>query len=124
MKKIETLQKETLSKGQSSPGIARHIAFKGEDFQVIRSRIDPGTASGWHHHQDYDVYGYVVSGTVRLEAGSDGKDDVSLGPGDFFYLPAHTIHREVNPSADKEQELILFLRGAGSMVANVEGLSR
>lgn len=121
MHKIEALQKDKLQKGSSSPGISRHIAFKGEDFQIIRSRIDPGTVSGWHHHQDYEVYGYVVSGTVHLETGRDGKDGTSLGPGDFFHVPAHTIHREVNPSAEKEQEVILFLRGTGLMVVNVDG---
>jgi quercetin dioxygenase-like cupin family protein len=124
MHKIEALSKEKLPTGLSSPGIARHVAFKGEDFQVIRSRIDPGTVSGWHHHNDYEVYGYVVSGAIRLEAGPDGRDVTSLGPGDFFHVPARTVHREANPSAEKGQEVILFLRGTGAMVVNVEGPDR
>jgi uncharacterized RmlC-like cupin family protein len=36
-------------------------------------------------------------------------DAISLGPGDFFHVPAHTVHREVNPSADKGREAGLII---------------
>lgn len=121
MPKIQVLSKSALSEAPSTSGITRHFAFKGEEFLVVRSHGDPGIASGWHHHGDYDVYGYVVSGSVRFESGPGGRDAVSVGPGDFFNVPAHTVHRDVNPSADEGQEVILFLRGNGPMVVNVEG---
>jgi len=121
MPKIQALQKEALSEAPSSPGITRHFAFKGEGFLVVRASTKPGTVSGWHHHGDYDVYGYVVSGSVRFENGPGGRDVVSVGSGDFFHVPPHTVHRDVNPSSDKGQEVILFLRGIGPMVVNVEG---
>jgi quercetin dioxygenase-like cupin family protein len=119
--KIETLKKDALPAGPSSPGITRHIAFQGEGFRVLRSRGAPGTISGWHHHQDYEIYGYVASGSVRFETGPEGKDVVLLEAGDFFHVPARTVHREINPSADAEQEFVLFLQGTGPMVANVSG---
>ncbi len=118
---ITALSKNALSPGRSTPGITRHLAFKGEGYQVVRSRVAPGVASGWHHHGDYDVYGYIVSGTVRFENGPGGKDAVNVGPGDFFHVPAHRVHRDVNPSASEGQEVLLFLQGHGPMVVNVDG---
>ena len=121
MPKIEALKAGVLPEAQSTPGITRHLAFKSEDRLVVRSRVDPGKVSGWHHHGDYDVYGYLVSGSVRFENGPGGKETVSLGRGDFFHVPPHTVHREINPSADEGQEVILFLSGTGQLVVNVEG---
>ena len=121
MAKIRTLEKDTLSEAPGSPGIVRHLAFEGEGFMVVRSRVDSGVVSGWHHHGDYDIYGYIVSGSVRFEHGPGGRDAISVGPGDFFHVPARTVHRDVNPSGSEGQEVILFLRGGGPMVVNVEG---
>jgi uncharacterized RmlC-like cupin family protein len=88
---------------------------------IVRACTEPGVRSGWHHHGDYDVYGYLVSGVVRFEEGPGEADAVSVGPGDFFHVPARTVHRDVNPSASDGQEAILFLRGTGPMVVNVDG---
>jgi uncharacterized RmlC-like cupin family protein len=88
---------------------------------VVRSRIEPGVVSGWLHHGDYDIYGYIVSGSARFENGPGGRDAISVGPGDYFYVPPRTVHRDVNPSGTEDQEVILFLRGSGLMVVNVEG---
>ena len=121
MAEIQSLEKDTLSEAPGSPGITRHLAFRGEGFMVVRSRVEPGVVSGWHHHGEYDVYGYMVSGSVRFENGPGGRDAISVGSGDFFHVPARRVHRDVNPSGTEGQEVILFLRGSGPMVVNVEG---
>ncbi len=121
MAEIRGLEKEALSEAPGSSGITRHLAFRGEDFLVVRSRVDASVVSGWHHHGDYDVYGYTVSGSARFEHGPGGRDATSIEPGDFFHVPARTVHRDVNPPGTKSQEVILFLRGSGPMVVNVEG---
>jgi quercetin dioxygenase-like cupin family protein len=121
MAKIRGLEHDTLSEAPGSPGISRHLAFNGDDFLVVRSRVEPGIVSGWHHHGDLNVYGYIVSGTARFENGPGGRDATSVGPGDFFHVPARTVHRDVNPSGNESQEVILFLRGSGPMVVNVKG---
>jgi uncharacterized RmlC-like cupin family protein len=121
MAKIRALHKDALSEAPGSPGISRHLAFRGEGFMVVRSRVDPGVVSGWHHHGDHDIYGYVVSGSVRFESGPGGKDAICVDPGDFFRVPPLTVHRDVNPSETEGQEVILFLRGSGPMVVNVDG---
>ena len=119
--KIRTLGKDVLSEAPASPGISRHLAFRGEDFVIVRSRVQPGVVSGWHHHGDYDLFGYIVSGSLRVEYGPDGRDGTSIGAGDFIHIPAGTVHRDVTPSGSEGQEVILFLRGSGPMVVNVEG---
>jgi uncharacterized RmlC-like cupin family protein len=121
MSKIHALRSDALSEAPSSPGITRHLAFKGDGNLVVRARTTPGAISGWHHHGDYDVYGYLASGSARFESGPAGQDAVSLGRGDFFHVPPHTVHREVNPSPDEGQEVILFLCGTGPLVVNVDG---
>ena len=111
MSKIEALHADALSETPASPGISRHLAFKAENYRVLRSRSDPGTVSGWHHHGDYDVYGYVASGSARLE-GKDGDNNViSLKQGDFlmFHLTPSTgrliLHQK------KETSLFCFSVG-------------
>ena len=92
MSKIQALPKNALTEIPSSQGISRHLAFKGEDFLVVRARSEPETTSGWHHHGDYDVYGYLVSGSARFESNDGKKDAISLRPGDFFHVLHHTVH--------------------------------
>ena len=121
MSKIQALKADALSETPASPGIARHLAFKDEGSKVLRSQTQPGTISGLHHHGDHEVYGYVVSGTVRLENRSDKENVILIGPGDFLHVPHHTIHREINPSSSEENDVILFLRGNGEVVFNVNG---
>jgi uncharacterized RmlC-like cupin family protein len=121
MSKIQALKADALSEAPSTPGITRNLAFKGEEKVVLRVRTIPKTISGWHHHGDHEVCGYVVSGSARFESGPGGKDAVSVGPGDFFRVPPHTVHREINPSADEGQEMVLFLNGSGPLVVNVDG---
>lgn len=120
MSKIEALPAATLSESPASPGIARHLAFKGEGYMVIRARSNPGVVSGWHHHGDYDVYGYVALGSARLEGKDEDDNVVSLQQGDFLHVPPHTVHREINPSSDEGNEVILFLCGSGPLVVNVD----
>lgn len=121
MGRIQALRGDNLQEGPASPGIVRHMAFRGDDIVVLRSRADPGVSSGWHHHGEFHVYGYMVSGTIHFESGPGGKDVTSVGEGDYFHVPPQTIHRDVNPSETEGQEVILFLQGEGDMVVNVDG---
>jgi uncharacterized RmlC-like cupin family protein len=121
MSGIQALKVDALSETPATAGISRHLAFEDEGSKVLRAQTEPGTVSGWHHHGHYEVYGYVVSGNARFENSSDEKNVVNLGPGDFFHVPSHTIHREINPSSDQGNDVILFLHGSGPLVVNVDG---
>ncbi|MFN2556500.1 MAG: cupin domain-containing protein [Nitriliruptorales bacterium] len=103
-----------------APGIERETAYAGNDRWAGLARTQPGMVSGWHHHDGWDTYAYVVSGKLRLEFGPDGSETVEAGPGDFVHVPAHTVHREGNPS-DQVADVIVFRVGDGEIVVEVDG---
>jgi mannose-6-phosphate isomerase-like protein (cupin superfamily) len=57
----------------------------------------------WHTHEDTDEFFLVHRGrlTIRLES----RDDVVLGPGEFFVVPRGTRHC---PVASEECEVVLL----------------
>jgi uncharacterized RmlC-like cupin family protein len=81
---------------------------------------DAGMVSGWHHHGDYESHIFVLSGALRMESGPGGGDVVDAGPGDFVFVPPHTVHREGNPTSD-ESTVIVVRAGSGEAVFNVDG---
>jgi quercetin dioxygenase-like cupin family protein len=103
-----------------TPGVLREIAFDTERATLMRARAEGGAASGWHHHGDRDVLGYVVRGRARFEFGPDGAESTEVEEGGFFHVPAGLVHRDVNPS-DEPQEIILSVVGEGPLVVNLDG---
>lgn len=123
MSKITALRHNDLSEAPATPGIRRFLAFEGDGFLIVHSHAEPGAISAWHHHGDHEVYGFIISGSERFEFGAAGREAVLVGPGDFFHIPPHIVHRDVNPSATDEQAALLFFRGSGPVVVNVDGPS-
>jgi uncharacterized RmlC-like cupin family protein len=84
-------------------------------------RAAPGTTSAWHHHGEYESSIYVLSGLFRLEFGPGGADAADAAPGDFLYVAAGAIHREVNPSAEVSSSVVVVRSGRGEPVFNLDG---
>ena len=103
-----------------TPGMVREAAFPDEGRWTGFVRTDPGMVSGWHHHDGWDTYAYVVTGRLRLEFGPDGAESVEAGPGDFLRVPGGMVHREGNPSGEVA-DVIVFRVGSGDVVVNVAG---
>jgi len=122
MPRIEVVHGTDLKKGESTPGIFRERAFESSTVLVSRTRLDRGAVSGWHHHGTHELYGFQVSGQLRLDYGPKGAEAAIVGPGDFFHIPPGLVHRDVNP--DREHGLIVvnILVGSGIRVVNVEGV--
>jgi uncharacterized RmlC-like cupin family protein len=80
----------------------------------------PGFSSGWHHHGDYDTYVYVIAGELKLDFGAAGKESCVAQAGEVAVIPKDTVHRESNPSAEK-QVLFAVRVGQGAPVINVDG---
>jgi mannose-6-phosphate isomerase-like protein (cupin superfamily) len=57
----------------------------------------------WHTHEDTDEFFFVRSG--RLTILLRGRDDVTLGPGEFFVVPKSVEHC---PRAEEECEILLL----------------
>jgi uncharacterized RmlC-like cupin family protein len=121
MPMIEVARKAELMAGLSTAGILREKAFEAEDILISRSTVAGGVVSDWHHHGKRDLYGFLISGHLRLEFGQNGKEAVELGPGDFFHIPPGMIHRDVNPSKQRKFQVAGILLGPGPAVVNVKG---
>ena len=106
--------------GAATPGVVREIAFDLPGITQMRARAEPNAATGWHHHGDRDVLGYVEHGTARFEFGPGGGRSVDVPEGGFFHVPAGLVHRDVNP-ADEPQVIVLAVVGDGPLVVNVAG---
>ncbi|MBB6626020.1 cupin domain-containing protein [Nocardioides sp. KIGAM211] len=101
-----------------TPGMQRTIAFEVPGLWAGRLETEPGSTSGWHHHDVNESSLYVVSGVVRLEfEGREGY--VEAGPGDFVHVPAHTVHRESNPGTDPAV-VVIARAGDGIPTVNVD----
>jgi uncharacterized RmlC-like cupin family protein len=100
--------------------MVRERAF-GEGIWAGVVRTAPNRPSGWHHHGDHESYFYVMEGQIRMEYGPGGSKEILAEPGDFVHVPAHTIHREVNPAEVEGAVILMRVGGAGPAVVNVDG---
>ncbi|MBI3858852.1 MAG: cupin domain-containing protein [Thaumarchaeota archaeon] len=119
---IEVVRGNGLRAGAASPGIQRHIAFETQQAIFSQSNIASGNVSVWHHHGSRELYGYLLSGELRLEFGKGGSKVSVISPGDFFRIPVGLVHRDVNSSAN-EAVVVSLLVGSGPAVVNVNGPS-
>jgi uncharacterized RmlC-like cupin family protein len=122
MPRIEVVHGPDLKKGETTPGILREKAFESSHVLVSRTRLDRGAVSGWHHHGTHDLYGFMVSGQLRLEYGPNGSEAAVVNPGDFFHVPPGVVHRDVNPDRAQGLVVVNILVGSGVPVVNVEGV--
>ena len=75
----------------------------------------------WHHHGDYELTIYVLSGALRMEFGPAGHEVIDAEPGDFLYVAPHAIHREGNPTDDKAT---LVVHGPGRAIPSPTWMDR
>ena len=118
--RIRVVGKGTLNAGPQTAGTVRAEALVTENLWFGEVHTEPRAVSGWHHHAEHATYGYVVSGGLRFEFGSEGRQSVEAVPGDFFIVEPHVVHREGNPSS-QEQVLVVMRIGSGPTVINVDG---
>jgi len=117
---IRAVEPGALREGAATPGVVREISFDLPGVTQMRARAAPHAATGWHHHGDRDVLGYVVRGRARFEFGPGGSRSTDVPEGGFFHVPAGLVHRDVNPAAEP-QEIVLAIVGNGPLVVNVDG---
>lgn len=116
--KIEVVRRDELDRAASTGGVARSKAFETSALVQARSRIAEGVVSGWHHHGKRDLFGFLVSGRLRIED-ADG-DAVELSAGDFFHIPVGLVHRDVNLEGHADAVVVNVMVGSGATVVNVD----
>jgi uncharacterized RmlC-like cupin family protein len=110
-------------------GLVRRVAFdsRNPDATVLSaflSTVQPGAATGAHHHGDQETVLYVVEGIARYRWGARLEHVVEAGPGDFVFIPAHTVHQEINASADTPTVWAVTRSGTDPIVVNLPELDK
>ena len=103
-----------------SPGMTRERAIDVDGLWSGVVHTEPGSASGWHHHGEYETSIYIEAGSLRMEFGVDGAEVIEAKAGDFLRVPKHAIHREINDGAAASR-LIVTRAGQGQPTINVDG---
>lgn len=115
---VRVVRSDDLVPADPTPGMQRKRAFELPGLWAGQVETAPGTTSGWHHHDVNESSLFVVSGVLRLEfEGREGY--VEAHPGDFVHVPAHTIHRESNPT-DEVALVVIARAGDGIPTVNVD----
>ena len=87
---------------------ARHAERPG--FRINELQISPTQKVPWHYHSNVGDTFYVLEGTIRIFM-RDPKEDVTLGVGQTFSLPARRPHLVINPG--ETSATFLILQGVG-----------
>jgi uncharacterized RmlC-like cupin family protein len=91
-----------------------------DDCWVGWVRTDAGLAGGWHHHGARDSYIYVLRGSVTIEWGDAGREQVTAVAGDFIFNSAGMVHREITAPGEPA-DLFVVRVGTGPQNFNVDG---
>lgn len=111
---------DELEVADDTPGIERKVAFQTPETVMVEARVAGSVETGWHHHGDRHVFGYLVEGRAILEYGPGGRERLEGTAPGFFHIPPGVVHRDVNP-AEEEQLVIINFVGSGPLVVNVDG---
>ena len=117
---IYRITPEERVEGQPTTGVTREQAVQTEGMWSGLARTEAGMISGWHHHGDYESTIYVLTGSLRMEFGSNGQESFDAGPGDFVFVGKGIVHRESNPSSERGT-IVVVRAGHGDPVTNVGG---
>jgi uncharacterized RmlC-like cupin family protein len=112
---------DDLTDADPTPGMRRQVAFTAPGLWAGLVHTESGAASGWHHHGEHETSLYVVRGQLRIEFGAGGGDAIVASAGEFIHVPAHTVHRELNPGAETSTAVIARAGDAGPPTVNVDG---
>jgi uncharacterized RmlC-like cupin family protein len=118
--RVRRIRADELSAGPSTPGMRRTEAVATEGLWAGVVHTEPGAFSDWHHHGAHESVIYVATGALRMESGAGGRDVFDAQPGEFVYVPSHSVHREGN-TTEVVATLIVTRAGQGPSVVNVDG---
>lgn len=122
--KVITSEELNLNTVQT-PGMTRaeainHAMAGAEKLWVGRITVEPGSASGVHHHGPLETVAYVVSGRSKLRWGPNLENVAEAGPGDFVYVPPFMPHQEINPSGEEPLVAVVIRSDQAPVVIGVE----
>ncbi|MGH8867480.1 MAG: cupin domain-containing protein [Actinomycetes bacterium] len=110
-----------------TPGLRREVAFdsRNPDARVLSgflSVVEPGAATGAHHHGDQETILYVLEGRARFRWGPRLEQVTEADVGDFVFIPAEIIHQEINASASEPTSWVVVRSDPDPIVVNLPEL--
>ena len=106
--------------GPPTPGMERRELFAHDDSWVGWVATQAGLAGGWHNHGERESHIYVLRGSVTIEYGPGGREQVTAAAGDYIFNPAGVVHREIT-GPEEPAELFVVRVGTGPQTVNVDG---
>ena len=83
---------------------AEHAKRPG--FRITELQISPIQKVPWHYHSKIQDAFYVIEGRIRLHL-REPDEQIQLGPGDTFSVPAGRPHLVTNDGNDSATFLVL-----------------
>ena len=118
---VRRISADQLTDADPTPGMRRQLAFTVPGLWAGLVHTAGGAASGWHHHGEHETSLYVVRGRLQVEFGAGGEEAIVAGEGEFIHVPAHTVHRELNPDSETSTAVIARSGDDGPPTINVDG---
>ena len=81
--------------------------------------VEPGAATGIHHHGEQNTIVYVLEGESLVLWGEKGEHSAVAKAGDFVHVPAWLVHKEINASKDKPFRWIVVRSTPNPIVVNL-----
>ena len=118
---------ERTSDTPQTPGLRREVAFdsRNPDAKVLSgfvSQVDPGAATGAHHHGDQETILYVLTGRARFRYGDELEHSIEAGVGGFVFIPGGIVHQEINASAEEPTSWVVVRSHPDPIVVNLPKL--
>ena len=104
-RRVEVLDGRNLEFHRGAPVSAEwETVFNTGEALLVREHLDRTAATEWHSHGQRGTFGVVLDGRLAIEYGPDHT--IAVEEGEFFYVPAGLVHREVPTEA--AETLVLF----------------
>ena len=81
--------------------------------------VEPGAATGIHHHGPQETVAYVLEGESFIQWGERGEHSMTARAGDFLHVPAWLVHREINRSKDAPFRWVVIRSTSEPIVVNL-----
>ncbi|MEO8744469.1 MAG: cupin domain-containing protein [Candidatus Dormiibacterota bacterium] len=129
MSKLHHVPGEACTPGTAqTSGMRRLAAVSGETvgshaIWMGETHVEPGVASGPHHHGESETGIYVVSGHpefIYIEGESEVR--VRTKPGDYIYIPPFVHHIESNAHSEEEAVVVIARTTQEAIVENLDRL--
>jgi uncharacterized RmlC-like cupin family protein len=81
--------------------------------------VEPGAATGIHHHGEQETIAYVLEGECCVRWGEHGEFSAVARAGDFIHVPGWVPHMEQNASRERPFKWVVVRSTPTPIVVNL-----